>query len=288
MSYTLYDVIQDRSSINNRIETLNDFVFVIEEDVPRYLYISGFRSLFLFQTYTVDNRAYIDDVNLRFNELYFNGTLNGNQEDIMDGAKFEDMQDVFSQFASKVNANVSFSEPVVYLEQVDPWNINIVFESDVIIKDLGDLAIWNKTLHVEKKVPIEDFEDPIYLISTGQVTNKIVKSPYDNSTFVIGGDISNFEEHVENSYYLSSESAPSYLNRLEGNFSSDENGIESFVYLPELSAQGVSVNDKSCVDYVYFSSDDPVDYSISGMPSWFGVDDENSRLDLYGLRGLEN
>ena len=31
MSYTVYDYVKDRSSINKRVETLNNFVFSVEQ-----------------------------------------------------------------------------------------------------------------------------------------------------------------------------------------------------------------------------------------------------------------
>jgi len=174
--------------------------------------------------------------------------------------------------------------PDVLIDQQDPWNIRIHLDLDMFVCDEGGLVSWNKSMAVDSFVPIEDFEDPMYLVESGLVTNTIVRSPYE--VFVDGADVSNLKLHVENSYYVASNSSPSFLDRLEGRNVANDNGIESFVYLPGLTAQGVSTKDKSCIDYIYFSNDNPSHFSVSGMPSWFGIDDEDGHVARYGVGGL--
>ena len=121
------------------------------------------------------------------------------------------------------------------------------------------------------------FKSPFFLIhSFGKETI------YED--FVQGTDVSNLLSHTENSYYIASSSAPSFLDRLEGKLEADENGIESLVYLPELSLQGIPVKDKSIVDYIYFSDSNPISYHIQGMPNWFKLDSEH--LSIYQVSGL--
>jgi len=73
---------------------------------------------------------------------------------------------------------------------------------------------------------------------------------------------------------------------LEGINVADENGIESFVYLPSLTAQDLSTSDKSCIDYIYFFSDNFTHYFVSGMSAWFGIDDEDGHVVDYGVGSL--
>lgn len=284
MSYTIYDLVEDRSSVNKRIETLNNFVFSVEQDIPRYLYIAGFRSIFLIHEEIVATGNYIGSVEDSFEELFYNGSLNGVEKDLMSGATFDYMVDFFGQFANKVNANISFGVPSVLIDQQDPWNIRIRLGIDMRVYDQGGLVSWNRSMVVDSFVPIDDFEDPMYLIETGLVTNTIIRSPYE--VFVVGADVSNLKSHVENSYYVASNSSPSFLDRLEGVNAPNVNGIESFVYLPSLTAQGVSTSDKSVIDYIYFSSSNPPHFSVTGMPSWFGIDNEDGHVAKYGVGGL--
>jgi len=91
MSYTIYDLVSDRSSVNKRVETLNNFVFSVEQDVPRYLYIAGFRTIFLIHEEIVATGNYVGSVEDLFDELFYNGSLNGVEKDLMSGATFDYM-----------------------------------------------------------------------------------------------------------------------------------------------------------------------------------------------------
>ena len=63
LSYGTYSLIKDRSSINKRITTLNNFVLSVEKDLSRKIYISGYRAIFLFNKNIVENGTYIVDLN---------------------------------------------------------------------------------------------------------------------------------------------------------------------------------------------------------------------------------
>ncbi len=167
------------------------------------------------------------------------------------------------------------------MSQVSPWNVRFNFRGDFYFADIGGSASWNKTLNLAVDIPIDNFNDPFYIKGTnGNVVNKFVKTPF--SSFVSGSDITNLTNHSLNSYYISSSSAPSFLKRMQGDFSSDANGVESLVNLQELSSEGVNVQQKSVVDYIYFNSaSNPANCNVlpSGMPSWFRLDD--SHLATY-------
>jgi len=267
ISFSLYSFIE-KDSTNYRIKTMNNFVFSIEQDLPRQLYISGYRGIFLMQKRIIEKGEYINNVNQSFNELFFNGTLNGIDEDLMNGAKFIDIQNSLNEKASKMNAEISFYNPSIKITQENPWNVKIILNTGLLIKDKSEDILWNKTKEITSLVSIENFEDPLYIVNTnGMISNKFNKTIYNLPD--------NLYEHLENRYYINSTLAPSFLNRFEGNLTKDENGIESLVYLPDLSNQGISIKDKSCVDYIYFSSSNPSSQIISGMPSWFKLDNEH-------------
>jgi len=283
LSYSIYSITQDRTPIRNRIETLNSFVFSIEEDLPRELYISGFRIIFSFGKKIIETGEFITDINSTFKETFYNGTIDGIDEELMNGVKFSDIVDSLNERASKINANVSLMNTNINIMQEDPWRVKIVLSTDLLVQDNSNLVLWNKSMVINSYISIENFEDPIYVVKTnGLVPNKINKTIY--SSFVDGSDVSNLMGHLENSYYIASTEAPSFLDRLEGKLSSNENGIESLVYLPELIAQGISIKDKSVVDHVYFSNNIPPSNQIQGMPSWFKIDEDH--LNDYEVEGL--
>lgn len=284
ISYTFYRNYSDRATTHDRISSLNTFIFSIEENLERQIFISGFRSLFIMQTESVENGVYIQNVTSSLNDLFFNGSYNTKEQPIMIGATFEDIQEAINQKANKVNANIILTNPSIYITQSDPWNVDVVFTVDVNAQDQGNLVTWNKTQTYTAKVPIKDFEDPLYLIHTGGViTNKIEKTPFTD--FSSGSVASNIINHTINRYYKTSNQAPSYLNRLQGSSEASEFGIESLVYIPQLSNQGITIQDKSIVDYIYFSSSFPVACRITGTPNWFKID--QAHLPQYNLTGLE-
>lgn len=287
ISYTFYENFNDRSSTRDRVSTLNSFIFSIEEDIERKIFISGFRALFVMQSESVEQGSYIPNANYSLNELFFNGTFNGESFNCgainftMCDATFLDIQNSIQRKANKVNADIFLTNPSIYLTQSDPWYVDIVLKVNLDARDQGNLVAWNKTETYTAKVPINDFEDPLYLISTsGVITNKIEKTQFTNFT------ISSLSSHVSGKYYKASSAAPSYLNRLQGSYIADPNGIESFAYIPQLSNQGITIQDKSTIDYIYFSSNNPTSCRITGMPSWFKID--QAHLADYNLTGLEH
>ena len=274
-----------RESVQKRVSTIDDFVFSTEKDFERQLFINGFRTLFAFESDIVESGQYLNDVQGAFQESFFNGTIFGAQNNLTEKTDFYDIKNKIERDARKVSVNISLTNPVLNVVQESPWRITYILNVDFYAYDLNNLASWNKTLVVKSDIPIETFSDPVYVINTnGLVLNKVVKTPF--SDFVSGTDVSNLLNHTLNSYYINSSSGPSFLKRLEGDLSADANGIESLVNLEELSSQGIAVKQKSAVDYIYFSSNNPTGCNVvpAGMPSWFKLDNEH--LEIYEVSCL--
>jgi len=283
ISYGFYNITEDRKSVNDRITTMNNFVFSVEENLVRQLFISGFRMIFLLEKNIIEEGNYIVNINESFDELFYNGSLYQINEVLMDGVTFSGIVGVINEKAKESNVNVSLTNPILTISQETPWNVKFILTTNLFVTDVNNLAYWNKTLTTIAYVPITNFEDPFYIVNTnGLVFNNFNKSK--NESFVQGTDVSNLLDHVTNSYYISSTSGPSFLDRLEGNNIASVNGIESLVYLPDLVTQGIPIESKSVVDYIYFSSDNPTSFGVVGMPSWFRIDDEH--VDIYGVGNL--
>jgi hypothetical protein len=281
--YAYQSSFENPRAINPRINTMNGFVFSIEQDLPRQLYIAGYRAIFIFEGKISNEGVYISDINSSFNELFFNGSLNGVNEDIMLGATYSDIKTSIEDMARSVNVNVVIEPKTIRMVQEDPWRIKIILDTVLFIEDSGKLASWNKTGEYYAYIPVDSFEDPLYTVSTsGLVIHKINRTAYN--PLVNGNNVGNLSLHTQNGLYISSTLAPSFLDRLGGSSSPNINGIESLVYLPELSAQGITAEPKSCVDYIYFSTQNPAKYNIQGMPSWFYLDSEH--LSLYNATSL--
>ena len=190
-----------------------------------------------------------------------------------------------------ISANVTISN--ISLSQADPWTVEVEFFGEFNITDNRQAAWWEYNKTFRTYIPIFNLKDPLYTVNTqGRVPNVIMNFTIPADGFV---DASNntavLKVFVEESYYIASDEAPSFLQRFTNDVSSNENGIESIVYLPQLSDQGIVVkNDRSVVDHIYFSNSpgNSTDHcSISNMvysPDWFRIDTDH--LDTYKLDGL--
>ena len=286
ISVGVYSLARDRENVGNRIESMNNYVFSFEEDLNRKLYISGFRIIFLYEKRMLETGEYISDVDAAFSEAFLNGTIDGtvNADELLliEGVTFSNISADLNSDASKVNIRVNLTNPVILISQTDPWNVRVTLNVDMLIEDIGGLAYWNRSASFEAFIPVTNFEDPLYIIGTnGGISHKINETPYNLSTFVNGTDVTILTDHLDNFYYIENTDAPSFLNRLEGDFTADSNGIESFVNIQALSSAGVSISDKVIVDHIYFSNSNPPGNIYSGMPSWFELD--TGHEGTYGL-----
>jgi len=286
ISFELFSFVNERNVVKERVSNMDSFLFSVEKNLERQVYISGFRILFLAENEITSSGNYIN-VESFFNEAFFNGTVNGDSNiSILKGATYPDLITSINQKASKINVNITLKNSVINISQSDPWNINFTMVSDFLMQDKNNLAKWEKQQTISAIVPISEFEDPLYTVNTyAKISRKINRTIYEGD-YTDGNNVTNFLLHVNNHYYSANPFAPSFLKRLEGNLSADINGIESFVKVPDLSQQGLPTSEKSTIDYIYFSSDNPTYYSVSGMQSWFKIDNQDNHTEKYNVSGL--
>jgi len=239
ITYSSYSIIKDRSAIDKRISTMNNFVFSLEEDMSRQIYISTYRAILGIENYITSEGEFITDSKTTIEEALLNGTINEISIDLMEDYRLKDWSSRVSEISGKMNLLVNYSLKEISVSQEDPWNVKVETKIDFFIRDKAGLASWNRTSIIITKVEITGFEDPLYLIKTnGKITNKVDKTIYQ--PFTDEDDVSNLTLHVNDSYYIASSSAPSFLDRLEGNIVANSNGIESLVNLEKLLEQGIS------------------------------------------------
>ena len=74
-------------------------------------------------------------------------------------------------------------------------------------------------------------------------------------------------------HFTDGNNGPDIFLRLEGKLSSSQQGIESFINLPELEELGIPVKtNQISIDYLYFSDENYIGYSVRGLPEWFRID----------------
>ena len=277
VSYTVYSSLDNTDSVQKRVDSMNNFVIASEEDLSRQIYVSGFRILFLMQKQIIETGDYLE-VNSTFENAFFNGTINGVKneeiESLMEGATFSGIRQSLESRASRINVLVNMTSPEIEVTQDDPWNVKIIFRSDLEINDVSGLASWDRRQEIVAYVPIEGFEDPIYPIESNNpaITVIINKSEFDSFN-----NSNELVTHAENTWYINTPISPSFLDRMEGNLNSQSpHGIESLA-VPELSSK----SDISIVDYEYFKNTPGSIPEISGLPNWFYIDSEHE--SIYSL-----
>jgi len=292
MSIIKYRYSTKAFAIETRVNTINDFIIDVERDIQRAAYITSYRAVLSMTSIAVSNQEYIDDVDTRFQALFFNGTYQGNVTNFMQDNSFNDWEQKIKQKAADLDINIEFKDKKVSVGQDDPWNVKSALNFTLLIGDVKGTANFTKKYSIEAKVPIEFFEDPTYRLNTNGLVIKPVLIQ-NNTNFVNGTDTTQLVRHDNETRYVAFKGAPSYLKRLEGDLTADTNGIESLVNLEEFVIKGALdkiTKKKSIVDYVYFSSNDPTSYRINGLQNWFKIDNQTdgniSHLQLYNVTGL--
>ncbi|MCA9485608.1 MAG: hypothetical protein KC506_02075 [Nanoarchaeota archaeon] len=284
ISATVFSGYAVRKSVQERVSSVTDFVVSVEEDLPRMMFVFGFRAVYLEQVEIVSS-GYIDDFPEFFEEAFFNETINGGAsletQEILEGSTYEDIITEFNERGSKLGVVVNFSEPHINISQDDPWNLKVLFSANFTASDANGLVSWNKTMEIVKYISIQNFTDPLYVRNTnGEFNQRIVQSPYR----VPFSDNSELSDQVDNAYYVNVNDAPSFIDRIEGDISATgPNGIESLVDLDDLP-DWVDRKQKSMVDHHYFSNVAYTDTcsGLSSLPSWFEID-RDKLVNTYGL-----
>lgn len=285
LSITFFSGFALRKSVQNRVESLSEFVIAVEDDLPRQLFITGYRSIFVMEKEIGDNRNYLGNGGVYSNlqEAFFNGTINGKTQPLLDKIKFSDLEKLVQDRARVISASVVFSNPSINITQEDPWNVKIIFITDFYVEDSNGLASWNKTLVSVSYISIQNFTDPVYTLNTNREVNpKIVKTPHQ--TFDSNAVIS----HISNGYYRNLTNSPSFIDRLEGNFVVSnmlypQYGIESLVNVDEIPEAYLQPAGRSSVDYLYFESTTTGCSVPSVSSSYPNFRLDNAHFDDYGV-----
>jgi hypothetical protein len=289
---------QDRQEVvTTRVLAMNDFVISLNQDVDRAAYISGFRSLIGLEEYLssqgsfFDNRSTLEEM---FRIAFTNGTIDGVIPDVLDQSSFLNYLERVRVQARIIDINVSVNITNISLEQVDPWAVEVTYHGSFLVEDLRKSSWWEYEKEFRTLIPIFNLKDPLYTVNTqGRVPNVITSFSVPPVGFVgPNNDTTTIKVFMEESFYIASSSAPSYVQRFYNDLSAHPFGVESLVFLPQLSDQGIVVlSDRSVVDYLYFSSfpgngstDRCSIHNLTFSPDWFRIDADH--VDVYNLSGL--
>lgn len=281
--YKTYDMKEKADAIGVRVTTMNNFIKDVEQDLEKGLFIASFRAFLSMEQYIALNGSFVSDIVNSFNELVLNGSLNNKELSLMKDSTFTSWTNKIRTQADKIDIIVNFTILNININQTDPWAISANAKINMRIEDKKGTSSWNRNKSILTKVSIINFEDPLYVVnSKGRVTNVVVKSPITD--FVTGDDVTNLLTHLNNSYYIESNTSPNFLMRMQGILSNSSTGIESLVNLQEFKDHSLTIKDRSAVDYIYFGTQSTINYRINGTPEWFKLD--SAHLEVYEVQNL--
>lgn len=265
------------SSIEMRIDSMNDFIKDLKRDTSRGLYISSYRALMALEGYIIQHGEFLQDFDKGFREAILNGTINNTNITLMLFSTFPNWIENIQGKAIKFNIDANITLHDVYVFQNDPWHVTVSANLTFFIRDITEIASWDINETINASISIIGFEDPLYIVySYGRTTNIINITPFEgNYAYKINEtwNVSNLLIHTEHSYYTPHPDAPSFLMRFENNLESSPYGIESLVNVEELSDLGLEIREGiSIVDYHYWDEASGP-YRINFTPSWFRLDD---------------
>ncbi len=280
-----------QEAYESRIRTMNDFVESVNKDLERVSFISAFRTLMALEDDIGNRGEFIEDIDESFRETFMYGTIQGAEVPLMNDTSVEEYEERINLIAGTMGIKIDLNVTRIELYHTDPWNVEVNITTIVNISDMHGEVYWEYEEKTNARLPIRNLRDPLYAVHT---LNRLPNTVRElNATYLVSpeNDTSNLQEHINQSYYLASPYAPSFLMRFEGNNSASPYGIESIVNIHELSAQDLTVYpDRAKIDYVYFNNIDESPYicnveSIS-LESYFVI--PSNRQTLYEVSGLDH
>lgn len=253
----------------------------VEQDLVRVLDITAKISISAAVSYIDMNGIPLNNSNDRLIEIMENGTIYGSEFALLDS---NSLKDWIAEVEAKSN-NYGFHTKinVIYINitPYDSFNLLLSALVSVNITDNRAMKIY-KIYNQTNIISIEGLEDPLY----GLETNGLLKRKFTRGTINSTEDLDNA---VANHLYINSTQGASFLDRLEGslttsskysNMTSNQIGLETIVYLPDLSGAGLHVKtDQTNVDYLYFNESTFIGYPVNNTGySWLKIDEEHASI----------
>ncbi len=249
----------------------------VEDDLPRAVPIMAKRSIGDAIIYIDNTGNPLADSSQTLRELMTNGTIYGNVTTVDFTMKSwaDILADKGDQYGFNTNVDVisiGFYSPdsyVVNVEAVVAVNISIPSA------EMNLYRVYNTTTSVS----IVGFSDPLYTLKTNGIMKRTIAAPV---TAVSGTN--SFDNAVGSGLYMRSVQGPGFMDRLEGRTSGSGKynrsaaGLESVVYLPDLQANGITIDTtKTDMDYLYFDAPYHAGSAVIGSRySWLKIDAEHA------------
>lgn len=269
-----------------KISVMNSFIDNLNSDMERVIEIGSYRAFIALEDYVAARGEFLEDIDDSLEEVLTNGTIDGTQAILMNDSSLQAYFETVNVLMNRRGIDTDYEIKNIETNQESPWDVEIVVKAEIIVSDVEETARWNYTEEFSSVVNIEGLRDPLFSVKTeNRVPSTVTRQ---NQTLVENGDTSNLEEHIEGTYYIESEKAPSFLQRFENDYNANEKGLESIIDLRDLSDQDIAVDvDRIKVDYKYFNElegDKACDFEGVDEDLYFVITED--RIENYEVESL--
>ena len=254
----------------DEIQRATSIMHTLERDAQRAHEIISTRAFLSILTYITNTTQPVGNVTAAYQEAYLNGTVNGTPIALMQDTTFPDWLARMNTTLHAQHATLTAQMTNLTLRQDDPWHVTLHATLTYTLR-LAHVT-YNRTRPLTTRLSIIGLEDPLYTIhSKGRIPNLIIPADTRDIHQLIN-------ESYNNSLYIPSPLAPSFLQRLEDNTSPSSMGIESIANGELFILNGFPQYDgRSSIDYEYFTST-AAGACANNTPAWFHINPAHASL----------
>jgi len=265
---TVYTAVQrparyhDQADIEaTRLVKAEELISAVEDDAETALRVASYRAFLALDEAVLRRDGYVSGFDDKFEELVTNGTLDGQEQDLLNATALEDWKNQTSLVASHLHYRLNFTGHEIRAYHEGPWHVTVALDTELLLVDERSDAQWRVPLNITAKVPVRGLYDPLYTVGTGQrYFQRVTPAPQGASA----------ADLVHDRLYINSTKGPTYLQRLQGNINPSPFGIESLVNTTTLAGVGAE-QEGSIIDWHYLDDQRPADCTITGLPSWAAI-----------------
>ena len=139
--YNEYRLNDKMKVIEIRVNTMNNFVIDLENDMENAINIIGFRSLLSIEEYMMKNDDFIDNLGTTlsgaFDEAFRLGTINSENMVLMQDNTFVDWIGRMKNISNKTDVTLDFTINSVSIAHSDPWTVDVTVNLDITIQEFS-------------------------------------------------------------------------------------------------------------------------------------------------------
>jgi len=260
-----------------KVRSLNAFVKSLDEVLQQPLKASGKQTIEAAQQYMF-TQGYIPNFASEFSSIIVSGKYNNELLENMDEFNITNTLNIVKAVATETDVFLTYEDPTpadIAIQHISPWEMNVTINlRNIQITDTQSEATWDMGDKLISTILfVEDFNDPFSLVQDKVEVNI---NQTDIEQF---GDIATLQQFINAHEFLAHTDAPSFLQRMSGDFSSSSYGIESVLSDEGRNADAVPTS--SFVDFYYWGTrnDAVASCTVPGFPAKFTLD--NSHKEFY-------